>query len=183
MIIFTDMQSAQMPLDQVILEVIKKYKPSAVYFRDKHLTNSEYCELAKKIMAICALYDVDFFVCHRADVAIELGVKNLHTNVNNLSKIGTKSYFRQISVAIHSVEEVKQAQSLGATSLVFGHIFQTNCKAGIAPRGIEQLSEICNNSNLPVVAIGGITSKNYEQVLSAGANDFAIMSSAMTLTF
>lgn len=88
-----------------------------------------------------------------------------------------------LSVAVHNVDEAKQAQALGATLLVFGHIFETDCKKGLTPRGLEQLKEIAKGVNIPVVAIGGINSKNCQSVLEAGASDFAIMSSAMTLRF
>lgn len=183
MIIFTDIKSAILPLEQVVLEGIKKYSPQAVFFRDKNLQDEEYIELANKIIPICKQNNVQFYVCHKADVAKKLGVKNLHTNIKNLSKIVIKNDFDNISVAIHSKEEIDTALSFGATGLVFGHIFDTACKKDLPPRGLEELKEICRSSPIPVVAIGGINSENAKQVMDCGASDFAVMSSAMTLTF
>lgn len=183
MIIFTDSKSAIMPLDKVVLECIKKYKPNAIYLREKELDDKEYTILASRVMNICNDYNVDFFVCHRADIARQLGVRNLHTNLNNMSKIGTKSDFDKISVSIHDASEVEIAQKLGATNLVYGHIYQTSCKQGLPPRGTKSLKNICNLSSLPVIAIGGINKHNYSEVLDCGATDFAIMSSGMNLTF
>lgn len=88
-----------------------------------------------------------------------------------------------LSVAVHNVEEAKQAQKLGVTCLVFGHIFETDCKKGLTPRGLERLAEIVKSVDIPVVAIGGINSKNFASVLKAGAYDFATMSSGMNLNF
>ncbi len=183
MIIFTDIKSAQMPLEKVVENCIKKYKPNAIYLREKDLSDEEYALFAKKIMQMCKQYDVAFYICERVDIAKSLGVKNLHISVKNISKIGTNCDFCNISVSVHNVDEVKIAIHEGATNLVFGHIFETQCKQGLQPRGLWQLEEICRVSNVPVVAIGGINAQNYDKVLECGASDFAIMSSAMKLSF
>lgn len=183
MIIFTDRKIANMPLDEVVKNCIAKYKPTAIYLREKDLSDDEYALLAKKIMSICKQNNVDFYICERADIARLLGVKNLHTSVNNAPKIGSILDFFNISVSVHNVDEVKTAIRVGATNLVFGHIFETECKRDLTPRGLKQLAEICKVSSVPVVAIGGINSKNCNQVIECGASDFAIMSSAMKLNF
>lgn len=183
MIIFTDRKSSQMPLDEVVKNCIAKYKPTAIYLREKDLSDDEYALLAQQIMPICVQSDVAFYICERVAVAKSLGVKNLHISVKNIAKIGTICDFCNISVSIHSAEEAKIAIRAGASNLVFGHIFATDCKQGLPPRGLQQLAEICNMSSIPVVAIGGINSKNCIQVVESGASDFAIMSSAMKLSF
>ena len=48
MIIFTDIKSAQMPLEKVVENCIKKYKPNAIYLREKDLSDEEYALFAKK---------------------------------------------------------------------------------------------------------------------------------------
>ncbi len=183
MVIFTNSILAESSMQDVIEKCIKKYNPTAVYLREKHLLDGEYYALAKELLPLCDSYGVKFFICHRVDIARKLGVTNLHTNLETLSKIGTICDFNNISASIHSKREVGIAQNLGATSLVYGHIFKTDCKHNIQPRGLEQLKEICTLSDLPVIAIGGINRDNYKEVLQAGSQDFAIMSRAMTLTF
>ncbi len=183
MIIFTDRKNAKMPLEKVVENCIKKYKPNAIYLREKDLSDEEYALLAQKIMPLCKQSDTAFYICEREEIAKSLGVKNLHISVKNISKIGTICEFCNISVSIHNVDEVKTAIHAGATNLVFGHIFETQCKQGLPPHGLWQLEEICRVSNVPVVAIGGINSQNCNKVLECGASDFAIMSSAMKSTF
>ena len=183
MVIFTDSQNAIKPLENVIEECAIKYKPNAIYLREKHLSDEEYIIMAKKIMAVCNRYNIPLFICHRVEIAKMIGVKNLHISANNLSKIGSKLCFDNISVAVHSQEDIGLAQKFGGTNLVYGHIFETACKPDLLPRGLELLKEICDKSTIPVIAIGGINKNNYAQVLSAGAKDFAIMSSAMKLEF
>ncbi len=183
MVIFTNSMLVESSLQDVIEKCIKKYKPTAVYLREKHLSDEEYYAFAKALLPKCESNNIRLYVCHRVEIAKRLGIKNLHTNLENLSKIGTICDFDNISVAIHSKDEVEEAQKFGAKSLVYGHIFKTTCKPNLQPRGLENLKEICTLSDLPVIAIGGITRENYKDVLQAGSQDFAIMSSAMTLTF
>ena len=183
MVIFTDFKNAVMPADKIVIECINKYKPKSIFLREKDADDKEYMALAKKIIPICMQNNVELFICHRYQIAKELGVKNFHTNINNLSKIYSKNCFDKISVSIHNEKEVKIAEKLFATNLVFGHIFETDCKVGLTPRGLKQLEKICDIATIPVMAIGGINSNNYKLVLQNGAIDFAIMSSAMKLTF
>lgn len=183
MVIFTQSDLAIMPLDKLISECIKKYSPQSIFLREKGTSDLKYIETANKIAPICKTNNVEIFVCHRAKIAKELQIKNLHTSFADFLKLEDKKFFDKISVSVHSKEEAQLAQNLGATSLVFGHIFETNCKQGLAARGVGQLEDICKNVTIPVIAIGGINKSNCEKVLSAYASDFAVMSSAMKLDF
>ena len=37
-----------------------------------------------------------------------------------------------------------------------GHVYVTDCKKGLPPRGLEFLKEVCTKVTIPVYAIGGI---------------------------
>lgn len=65
--------------------------------------------------------------------------------------------------------------------MVAGHIFETDCKKGVPPRGIPFLKSILSASNVPVYGIGGINETNEAQVMEAGAAGVCLMSQAMTL--
>lgn len=181
MVIFTDFQSAVLPLNELVQQWIERYHPKAIFLREKQLTDEQYEQLARQLQLLLPNSGIDLFVCHRAELAAKLGIKNLHIGIDALSKVQNKEYFNQISVPIHTVGEVAEAQNMGCTNLVFGHIFHTECKRDFKPRGLAALTEICSAARVPVIAIGGINSVNYEDVLAAGAADFAAMSSAMTL--
>lgn len=66
----------------------------------------------------------------------------------------------QIGTSVHSVAEAEAAQGLGASYVTAGHIFNTDCKKGVSPRGIEFLEEVCAAVDIPVYAIGGIHEEN-----------------------
>ncbi len=79
-------------------------------------------------------------------------------------------------VSVHSLTEAIESAQSGADYLLFGHIFETECKKGVPAKGIEELKRITMHLRLPVIAIGGIKPENVGAVLDAGAAGVAVMS-------
>ena len=77
--------------------------------------------------------------------------------------------FRVLGTSCHSVEDAWEAEKLGCTYITAGHVFATDCKKGLAPRGLDFLQAVCRAVALPVWAIGGITPENFPSVRAAGA--------------
>ena len=90
-----------------------------------------------------------------------------------------KEQFREIGVSVHSAEEAAQAEAAGASYVTAGHVFRTDCKKDLAPRGLSFLEEVCRAVRIPVYAIGGITPENAGDCLAAGAAGICLMSSLM----
>ncbi|MDR6552058.1 thiamine phosphate synthase [Paenibacillus qinlingensis] len=83
---------------------------------------------------------------------------------------------QRIGVSVHHADEAKWREKEGADYVMFGHIFATNSKQGVPPRGLEQLRQLVNEINIPVIAIGGMTPARVQSVLDAGASGIAVMS-------
>jgi thiamine-phosphate pyrophosphorylase len=90
-----------------------------------------------------------------------------------------KARFRVIGASCHSVEEALEAQQLGCTYITAGHVFATDCKKGLPPRGLDFLRAVCAAVDIPVYAIGGINSENLQDVMKCGAAGGCIMSGLM----
>ncbi len=69
----------------------------------------------------------------------------------------------------------------GADFIVAGHIYETDCKKGLPGRGIDFLTSIVEQVDIPVYAIGGIRGSNIDEVASAGASGACQMSFYMNL--
>ena len=72
-----------------------------------------------------------------------------------------------------------EAEKLGCTYITAGHVFATDCKKGLPPRGLSFLKEVCYSVTIPVYAIGGIDENNMEAVRQAGAAGGCMMSGFM----
>ena len=85
-----------------------------------------------------------------------------------------------LGASCHSAAEASEAEALGCTYITAGHIFNTDCKAGVPGRGTDFLKQICSRVSIPVYAIGGIDPANAAAVREAGAAGICVMSAAMT---
>jgi thiazole tautomerase (transcriptional regulator TenI) len=114
----------------------------------------------------------------RVDVALALGVGGVQLASHSLPTIVVKRQFPNLIVgrSIHSEEEALDAEQAGANFSIYGHIFSTDSKPGLKPRGCKLLNEICKSTTLPIIAIGGITPQNTIEVLRSGAKGIAIIS-------
>ncbi len=91
-----------------------------------------------------------------------------------------KTIFSHLGASCHSVDDAREAEALGCTYITAGHIFATDCKRGIPPRGLSFLTDVCHSVHIPVYAIGGINSSNLSLAVRAGAAGICIMSGAMS---
>lgn len=83
---------------------------------------------------------------------------------------------KRVGVSVHSIEEAGKAEGMGADYLITGHIFETDCKPGVLPRGLDFLQSVCKNVAIPVYAIGGISEKNAALTVQSGAAGICMMS-------
>ena len=153
--------------------------------REKDLTEEEYGTLAKEVMNICSRYQVSCILHNFWKTALELGCTSVHLPLPILQKTTDeeKKKFTKIGISIHSVEEAKEAERLGASYLTAGHIYATDCKKGLLPRGLEFLEEVCKEVNIPVYGIGGIKfdEEQWNDMKKCGAVGGCIMSGMMEI--
>lgn len=156
-------------------------KPQAIMLREKDLGKLEFENLARNVNMICLKNQVKFIINQNIRVAAKMELSIIHLSLQDLKKNVNKiKQFSEIGASVHSVIEAKEAQESGATYLIAGHIFSTDCKKGVPPRGLSFLKEVCLSVELPVYAIGGISKDNVKDVTDAGALGICLMSEAMT---
>ena len=78
------------------------------------------------------------------------------------------------------MEDMELAVQAGASQIILGTIFETDCKKGLPGRGLEFLENVCKEVDIPVYAIGGISPELFPAVLQAGAAGACVMSGPMT---
>lgn len=163
------------------IQQLVQSKPNAIMLREKDLNGGEFEDLAKKVKGICDVSQVPLIINQNVTTAAKLKLLNIHLSISDLRKHQNDLLpFLNIGASVHSVSEAAEAQKLGASYLVAGHIFSTDCKKGVPPRGLPFLKEICESVSIPVFAIGGITNNRVKDVLETGAKGVCIMSEAMT---
>ena len=166
------------------LEQIEKAVMSGVegiILREKDLPENEYEQLAVLVNQICEERQIPLILHTYIDVAKKLHIRRIHLPMHMFLNMGDeqKQDFDVIGVSTHSVEEAATAWKAGASYITAGHVFVTDCKKGVPPRGIEFLREVCDAVPIPVYAIGGIHSENAGDCIRAGAAGVCLMSAFM----
>ena len=167
------------------IENICKQNLYALILREKDLDDKTYEEFAVKCNDICTKNNVLFFINTKIHIAQKLKIKNIQVSfenfVNNKESLNS---FDTVAVSVHSLSEALTVQKfVEETSqnifLIAGHIFETDCKKGLEPRGIEFLKEICANVEIPVFAIGGINQNTIKQLKGINIEGVCLMSELM----
>ena len=115
------------------LEKVTKLHPHALILREKDLTDDAYESLAKKVFDLCKREDITFFLHTKIEIARKIGCQNIHLSIpvlKGLSETEKKALtedFCEISISCHSMEDVEIAMAGGATQIILGTIFETEC--------------------------------------------------------
>lgn len=165
------------------LEVMKDLAEKdvkTIVLREKDLSEKEYEQLAKKCLEICEETGAVLTLHNFIQVARNLGVKRIHLPYPVfLKEAGNLTDFDSVSTSVHKPEEAIAAEKLGADFVFAGHIFQTDCKKGLEPRGLEFLKKVVEAVDIPVYGIGGINKHNIDMIMETGAAGGCIMSGFM----
>jgi thiamine-phosphate pyrophosphorylase len=113
------------------------------------------------------------------DIALACNADGVHLGQEDLPlRAGRKLMGGKIvGISTHDLDQAVTAERGGADYIGFGPMFGTSTKeTGYGARGPAMLRAIRAAVSLPIVAIGGITEENVQQVWHAGANSAAIIS-------
>jgi len=141
-----------------------------IQVREKDLEARALFDLVRTIVKIAEGSQTQVLVNDRLDVALAAGAAGVHLPADGLPAVEVRPFVKLVGVSTHSVEDVRQAAASGADFTVFGPVFDT---PGKVPVGIERLRAAVACAPIPVLAIGGITLENAQEVIEAGAAGFA----------
>ncbi|MBE6051379.1 MAG: thiamine phosphate synthase [Clostridium sp.] len=181
-IAFSNRKLCNRTLIEQIDRFIKLKKTDMFVLREKDLSEEEYEVLAREVIKKCKENNIECILHNYVDVAIRLKHYKIHLPLtvfkSNKEKI---KCFEKVGVSTHSIEEAKFAELNGASYITVGHIFKTDCKRGVKPRGLKFLNQVCNSVSIPVYAIGGINKDNEKQTIEEGASGICMMSEFMKI--
>ena len=148
-----------------------------IHIREKHRSAKEISMIVEKLLE-ANVPTQKIIVNDRVDVAVVYDVGGVQLAHHSLApkRIKEKFPFLRVGRSVHTLEEAKQAEDEGADYVVFGHIYETNCKEGLKPRGLSSLQQLASYICIPIVAIGGIKPYHVRDVFMAGAKGIAVMS-------
>ncbi len=163
-----------------LVETILAIEPyiDAVILREKTKTDSEMFELVRNLKL--ANFDQAKIIVHgRADLASLTNIYRLQLPGHGLPLPLLKSHFPALAFgkSVHSHEEAETARSEGADWILYGHLYETDSKTRLPPRGTRELSKMIASLTVPVYTIGGIKPGHIDNLKKLGVAGVAVMSS------
>ena len=167
--------------------ILENFEIVALTLREKDLYKNEYLKLVEKIYPICQKYRIDLILHQNYDLNLDekYNIEGIHLSYSIFKSLSQNikaeliKKYKRIGVSIHSLDEAKDVESLGASYVVAGHIFETGCKKGLEPRGLKFVKDLSSTLSIPIFAIGGIDEKNSLSVINNGAFSICMMSTLM----
>ena len=167
--------------------ILKKFEIVALTLREKDLDKNEYLKLIEKVYPICQKYKINLILHQNYDLNLDdkYNIEGIHLSysifksLNENIKAELIKKYKRIGVSVHSLNEAKEVESLGASYVIAGHIFETDCKKGLEPRGLKFIEDLSSTLTIPIFAIGGIDEKNSQSVINNGAFSICMMSTLM----
>lgn len=155
----------------------------AVQLREKDLPARDLYTLAKEIREITAEHDARLFINDRVDIAIAVEADGVHCREDSIwpSDIKKINSDLKTGVSVHSIDRAQEAQKDGADFVLFGPVFKTPSKEKYGThQGIERLKEVIRAVDIPVFAVGGITTERAHSCFDSGVWGVAGISSVMS---
>ena len=153
-----------------------------IQLREKNLTTNQYYQLAKQVKEITDAYQVPLIIDDRLDICLAVDAAGLHIGDDELPVSVARQVLgpeKILGVTAKTVKRALEAETSGADYLGTGAIFPTTTKENAPITLISTLKTICQRVAIPVVAIGGLTSENIDQLAETGIAGVAVVRDLM----
>lgn len=150
-----------------------------VQLREKGLGAEQFLQEARQIQQLCRRFGVPLIINDSIEVALAVDADGVHLGQDDANAAQARQLLGKdkiIGVSAHNVQEALQAVQDGADYLGSGAVFGSGTKTNVSTLPIQTLQEICNAVPIPVVAIGGITEQNLQQLSGSGIAGAAVVS-------
>ena len=164
------------------LETACRSGVTIVQLREKNITTNQYYQLAKQVKEITDAYQVPLIIDDRLDVCLAVDAAGLHIGDDELPVSVARKVLgpeKILGVTAKTVKRALEAETSGADYLGTGAIFPTRTKENAPITLISTLKTICQTVAIPVVAIGGLTSENIDQLIGTGIAGVAVVRDLM----
>jgi thiamine-phosphate pyrophosphorylase len=151
---------------------------NVIQIREPQLPDVAIYDLASRVLRAIDRSHTLVVVNDRADLALAAGTDGVHLRADGVAAARLRTIVPPgfvIGRSVHSVDEAVTAEAHGGIDyLMFGTVFPSGSKPPNHPvAGLALLRTVCASVQLPVIAIGGVTSAQVPEIAAAGAAGFA----------
>ncbi len=153
---------------------------ACVQLRLKGANDETILKTADRLLDVCHGREVSMLLNDRADLADEVDADGVHIGQDDISYAEAREILgndKDIGVTCHNSRHLGfEAAEAGASYVAFGAFFSSVTKPEAELAEFEPLTMWDEATDIPCVAIGGITPENCRSVADAGAHFIAVCS-------
>ena len=153
-----------------------------VQLREKDKSSLDFFNLAKKVKQITDRFEIPLIINDRVDLVMAIDAAGVHVGQSDLPVHVVRKLLGEnkiIGASTKTVEQAKKAKEEGADYLGVGAIYPTTTKVVTVITEVSMLNEIGVQTNLPIVAIGGLNAGNMQVLYDSMADGIAVVTAIM----
>tara|TARA_R110001583_G_scaffold1583_3_gene12321 strand:+ start:1521 stop:2150 length:630 start_codon:yes stop_codon:yes gene_type:complete len=151
-----------------------------VQLREKGSDVRDFIERALAVKTILKGTGVPLIINDRVDVALAIDADGVHLGQSDMDAKTARRLIgneKTLGLSIENEQQLHDAELLPIDYIGLSAIFSTPTKINIKKEwGLEGLRKAVMQSTFPIVAIGGINTKNISQVIATGVDGIALVS-------
>lgn len=153
-----------------------------IQYREKSAPIRNMIHDALEIKALCEQYGAKLTIDDRLDVALAVNADGLHLGQEDMRIDMARAHFHgMIGVSAYSLQEAVKAQEEGADYIGLISFYPSRTKADAKYITRDAFAEIRANIRIPIVAIGGITIENMDELVRLGADGIAVIGGVLRM--
>jgi thiamine-phosphate pyrophosphorylase len=153
-----------------------------IQLRGKGKSIKELIAIATELHKLTSQSSTPLIANDYAEIASRVPLEGVHVGQDDDAiEIVRREVSRRLLIgkSTHSIEQAVAAEREGADYIGFGPIFATPTKPDYPPIGLEEISRVHEQVEVPIFCIGGINIDNLQNVIDAGAKRVVMVSALL----
>jgi thiamine-phosphate pyrophosphorylase len=153
-----------------------------VQIREKDISSRQFYEIARSVKEVTDYYKLPLIINDRIDIAQAVDAAGVHLGQSDLHMLDARKILGQgkiIGISAGNAAEAAEAERNGADYVGIGAVYPTGSKNDADIVGLDGLRDAVSSIAIPSVAIGGINSSNFRDILATGVNGISVISAIL----
>ncbi|MCC6544458.1 MAG: thiamine phosphate synthase [Nitrospirae bacterium] len=152
-------------------------------YREKGLPKKDALCTAKRLRNLTSGTGIPFIINDDPALALAVDADGVHLGQDDIPVHVARRILGEdkiIGLSTHSYNEAMEAGSSGINYIGLGPIFNSGTKMVTEPLGPGVIRRVRNAISIPLIAIGGISNENIQDVIRCGADGAAVISAILS---